>query len=79
LPHSERQAAMIALHYSQSDVAIRALPHMLRAGDHALGIYALAQAEEHYNMARELAHDAEDAPLEARALAGLGIVHIQQG
>jgi tetratricopeptide (TPR) repeat protein len=71
-PVRDRRSAELAWHLLEADVAARALPYTLLAGDQAAAVYAHAEAERHFRTAVELARELEDDPREAEALEKLG-------
>jgi tetratricopeptide (TPR) repeat protein len=60
LPPQQQVVAELAWHFTVAGEAVRALPYLLQAGDHAVMIYANAEAEHHYRMALELAQQVDD-------------------
>jgi transcriptional regulator with XRE-family HTH domain/tetratricopeptide (TPR) repeat protein len=72
-------AAEIATHFLAAGERQRALPYALAAGDQAEAIYAHAEAESHYRMALDLAHELGDASHEAKAREKVGMVFTLQG
>ncbi len=67
-PKRTRRAAELAHHFAQAGEGARAFPYALAAGDEAQAVYALAEAERHYQMARDLAQAHGDRATEAAAL-----------
>src|SRR5829696_3469434 len=65
-----RRATELAWHFGEGGAPERALPYMVLAGDHALSVYAPADAERHYREALELASGDPDG--EALVLEKLG-------
>jgi tetratricopeptide (TPR) repeat protein len=76
---SEGPVAEIAWHFTQGQEPNRALPYVLRAGDRAAAVFAHAEAERAYTMARELAHQVGDAETESQALTRLGRIWTDVG
>ena len=72
LPENDRRrrATELAWHFGEGGAPERALPYMVLAGDHALSVYAPADAERHYREALELASGDPDG--EALVLEKLG-------
>lgn len=73
-PRAERQAAELAWHFAAGDEPVRALPYALQAGEQAEAVYAHTEAERHYRMAVDLAHDSGDMARQAHALEQLADV-----
>jgi tetratricopeptide (TPR) repeat protein/transcriptional regulator with XRE-family HTH domain len=73
-PARERRMAELAWRFLQAGEAARALPCALQAGDQAEAVYALAEAEQHYGTAVEVAHEIGDQAREAEALEKLAAV-----
>jgi tetratricopeptide (TPR) repeat protein len=65
-----RRAMELAWHFGEGGATERALPYMVLAGDHAVSVYAPADAERHYREALELASGDPDG--EALVLEKLG-------
>lgn len=72
LPESSRgrRATELAWHFREGGTLERALHYTVLAGDHAVSVYAPADAERHYREALELASGDPDG--EARVLEKLG-------
>src|SRR5215211_4650003 len=66
------RAAELAWHFREGGAPERAFPYTLLAGDHAVSVYAPADAERHYREALRLARALDDQDGEARVLEKLG-------
>lgn len=74
LPERSRRAAELAWHFLEADVPERALHYSLGAGDEAVGVFAHAEAAQHYGTAVRAAREVGDVVREAQALEKLGWV-----
>jgi class 3 adenylate cyclase/tetratricopeptide (TPR) repeat protein len=71
-----RQSATIGGHFLAGDDAVRALPYLLQAGDHAEEVFAHTEAERYYTIALERSREVEQPIAEAQALEKLGTVYL---
>lgn len=62
----------ISRHYLQAGEQVRALPHLVAAGEHAARAYSSPEAIGAFTQALEILVDAKDRDLERRAYEGLG-------
>ena len=82
-PGRELRAAELAWHFARGGEPERALPYALQAGEQAEAVYAHAEAERHFQVARELALDLGDREREADVLEKLaevlwGVGHMRE-
>jgi tetratricopeptide (TPR) repeat protein/transcriptional regulator with XRE-family HTH domain len=71
-PVRQQRATELAWHFREGGAPARGLPYALLAGDHAVSVYAPAEAESFYRTALELAATLEDREGEARTFEKLG-------
>jgi tetratricopeptide (TPR) repeat protein len=77
-PERERRCGEIASHFLRAGDTARAIPYWILAGDAAQGVFAYAEAEQHYRAALEAAHTTADTAQEAAALERLGTTLLRQ-
>jgi class 3 adenylate cyclase/tetratricopeptide (TPR) repeat protein len=70
----DRRAGELAWHFLEGDDPAQALPYTILAGDRARDVFAFSEAENHYRVALDLAHELGDVTSEAMVLERLAAV-----